>query len=406
MAFTFQLCVYDVKSDGGHLNPASPGVKGARLFEDIIDFLTSRLPQSLPLLRALQLSPKDEGAILITTLLPPLLTREPVEEDPEDVSPASVWTMAYINRANHPGTEMWVFSSLEMWPLLDGYEKAPQKAYVNPWQLFLPFSTDVCQHAKQQLLEILSYVPILSPKSGVPTLGQGEPEPFGPCLRAGNVHTRVASLLAQTPIISKDSPVYGKYLFRLGDNSTRRELSLGRVSANLPPGFKFEEINKSDYAKVMDANRLIRSASTLDRIKGVGIRWVGSPPTEEPSRLVAFAFAGEDGSIRTLHVDNEFRRMGLAKAVVQRIISLGLCDPPRQGPFAASQDIQRQYEGSSPLGFTGVTERNEGSIKTFEAIGAYWAWDVFWLGLDLEEARKAYQSLLDGDSVPSGCSPQ
>ncbi|KAF4969885.1 hypothetical protein FSARC_2980 [Fusarium sarcochroum] len=406
MSLSSQLYVYDIKSNGGQLNPASSGIKGARPFEHVIEFLTSRLPQSLPLLRILQMGPRDEGAFLITTLLPHLTMREPVEEDPEAINPASVWTMAYVNRVNHPGTEMWIFSSLEMWPLLDGYEKAPQKVYVNPWQLFLPFSTEVCQHAKQQLLAICSYIPISSRKSEPSSLKRGELVRFGPYLCVGNVHTRVASLLAQTPVIAKNSPAYGKYLFRTGSDNMAKELNSSTLSATLPPGFKFDTIHRSDYAKVMQENRTIRGASTLDRIRGVGIRRVGSSSTDEPSRLVAFAFAGEDGSIRALHVDEEFRRMGLAKAVVQRIISLGLCDPPRQGPFAASEDIQQEYEGSSPMGFTGVMERNEGSIKTFKAIGAYWAWDVFWLWIDLDEARKSHQCLLDGGNLPSGCSPQ
>lgn len=406
MSLSSQLYVYDIKSDGGQLNPASFGMKGGIPFEHVIEFLTSRLPQSLPLLRILQIGQKDEGAFLITTLLPHLTMREPVEEDPEDVDPASVWTMAYVNRASHPGTEVWIFSCLEMWPLLDGYENVSQKAHVNPWQLSLPFSSEVCRHAKQQLLAIFSCIPISPRESEVSTLKRGELERFGPSLCVGNVHTRVASLLAQTPVIAKNSPVYGKYLFRTGSDNMVKELNSSTLSATLPPGFKFDEIYKSDYAKVMQENRTIRGTSTLDRIRGVGIRRVDSSFTEEPSRLVAFAFAGEDGSIRTLHVDAEFRRMGLAKAVVQRIISLGLCDPPRQGPFAASEDIQQHYEGSSPLGFTGVVESNEGSIKTFKAIGAYWAWDVFWLWIDLDEAKKSHQCLLDGGTVAAGCSQQ
>lgn len=386
---TIPLHIYDIKSDGGHLNRASSGATDAWPFEHVIDFLTSRIPQSLPILRAVQLAPKDEGAFLITTPLPPLSIREPKEEPPEDMSTESVWTMAYVNRANHPGTEMWTFSSLEMWPLIDGYEQASQKPHIDPWKLLVPFPFDVCQLAIRQLLAILSGIPTKSRDYETTLLGQGE-NPNSPCIKAGNVHTRLASLLAQTSVILKSSPPYGKYLFRTGNDTTTSPHDSGEGSG-LPPGFRWELIKQSDYAEVMAQNQLIRSTSTLDRLKGVAIRQDNAPSVEGRSRLAAFGFAGEDGSVRTLHVDPDFRRMGLAKAVVQRIISLGFCSPPRNGPFAASGKFQEKHEGSHPLAFCGVLESNEGSIRTFKAIGGTWAWDVFWLWLDLHEAKKAYE---------------
>ncbi|CAH0054939.1 unnamed protein product [Clonostachys solani] len=381
---TIPLHIYDIKSDGGHLNRASSGETDAWPFGHVIDFLTSRIPQSLPILRAVQLAPKDEGAFLITTPLPPLSTREPKEEVPEDMGIESVWTMAYVNRANHPGTEMWTFSSLEMWPLIDGYEQASQKPNIEPGKLFVPFPLDVCQFATRQLIAILSEIPTKSRNEEMTLLEQGE-NPYSPCIKAGNVHTRVASLLAQTSVILKSSPPYGKYLFRTGTDIH----DSGEVS-DLPPGFRWELIRQSDYAEVMAQNQLIRSTSTLDRLKGVAIKQENASSAEGPSRLVAFGFAGEDGSVRTLHVDPDFRRMGLAKAVVQRIISLGFCSPARTGPFAATGNVQEEHEGSHPLAFCGVLESNEGSIRTFKAIGGTWAWDVFWLWFDLHEAKKAY----------------
>ncbi|VUC27693.1 unnamed protein product [Clonostachys rosea] len=385
---TIPLYIYDIKQDGGHLSRASSGTTDAWSFAHVIDFLTSRIPQSLPILRAVQLAPKDEGAYLITTALPPLSKREPKEEGPKDMGTESVWTMAYVNRANHPGTEMWTFSSLEMWPLLDGYEQTSQKPHVDPGKLSLPFAHDVCQLATRQLIAILSGIPFKACNDGTTLLHQGE-NPNSSCIKAGNIHTRIASLLARTSIILKSSPPYGKYLFRTGNDTTASIHDSGEVSG-LPPGFRYELIKQSDYAEVMAQNQLIRSTSTLDRLKGVAIRQENTPNVGGPSRLAAFGFAGEDGSVRTLHVDRDFRRMGLAKAVVQRIIGLGFCSPPTSGSFAASEKVQEEHEGSRPLAFCGVLESNEGSIRTFKAIGGTWAWDVFWLWLDLNEAKKAY----------------
>lgn len=388
--------VYSVQSDG-QLVLLTSSAQDIKPYSSraIVNFLTRRLPYSLPLLRRLQLGPHSGTTLLITTSLPLDEPSERTHSEASKISPGSLWTMAFSDREGYPSTETWLLTSLELYHGTATHEREPQPPSVEPSSLELPFRGEICKAATIQLLNVLSYVPATSRES-LPSPGLKAPR-SDHCL-AGNVHTTTAALLAKAGVVVWPSPPYGKYLFSVPDRGAQGAATTATPadsSSGLPQGLVWGEIGPSDYSDVMAANSIVRSASTIANLTSVAIR-AASPGLEGGhNKAVAFAFASGNGSIRTLHVDPAYRRQGLAKKVVSRLLSVGEFEPPRTGPLAADEDVRRSME-QPVLGYTGIEGSNVGSIKTFQAIGAKWHWDVFWLGLDLEAIARQVRGLRDG----------
>ncbi|KAK8103501.1 uncharacterized protein PG998_010534 [Apiospora kogelbergensis] len=414
-----EIQVYAVQPNGGFVlespAPSAGAGSGSNPYTsvDVITFLTQRLPRSLPVLRLLQLGPKSPGTLVITTPLP---LGGPVEgcsgaKDKRDpaaaaaaVRPEHVWTLLVVDRASHPATEVWPFSSLEMYHGAAPHEKGPQKADVLPGSLrdSLPFSEDVLHVATSQLLGVVSHIPVTwrdatGAKSPAELLANVRHTPGSPFCLFGNTHSTVAALLGRADhssgagrLIHSPSVPYGKYVFpvpppakREGDNDNKGE---GALKTELPGGLVWSTIGPDDYADVMAVNKIIRSATTLAKLRCAAIRQAAPRANGRPGKAVAFAFAAGDGSVRTLHVDPGYRRRGLAKAVVARLLGMGLFEPPRGGPLAAAREEGQEDE--TTLAFAGIEESNTGSIGTFRALGAEWLWDVYWIYLDLDRARE------------------
>ncbi|KAK6829761.1 hypothetical protein PG987_010345 [Apiospora arundinis] len=378
---------------------------------DVITFLTQRLPRSLPVLRLLQLGPRNPGTLVITTPLP---LQGPVEGGKEDDGPASVrpeqvWTMLVVDRSSHPATEIWPFSSLEMYHGAAPHEQGPQKAAVLPAALqdSLPFSEAVLRVATSQLLSVASHIPVTwwdttGTQSPAERLANVRHTPGSPYCLFGNTHSTVATLLARadseqssggSPLILNPSVPYGKYVFPVPAPSNKQQE--GSSATALPEGLVWSTIGPDDYADVMAVNKIIRSPTTLAKLRSAAIREAAPRPDGRPGKAVAFAFAAGDGSVRTLHVDPAYRRRGLAKMVVARLLGMGLFEPPRSGPLATKEeDLLARKEGDHgdiTLAFAGIEESNTGSIRTFQALGGKWLWDVYWIYLDLDRARELVQ---------------
>ncbi|KAK0391020.1 hypothetical protein NLU13_0522 [Sarocladium strictum] len=378
----------------GELRPRSaPGEPAPCSSADLITFLTRLVPYSLPLLRKLQLSSITEESIIVSVNLP--LERLSFDgehivehakrgaEDPMSIQPDQVWTLALLHRQGHPSTEIWFFSSLELSHGLAPHEKESQPADVKPEMLRLPFTDATQQQATSQLAVILSNMPITSRQRGVDLFQQCKT--FGsPGSLAGNVHSTVAALLAAAGLIVYGSPPYGHYVYpaKVDDKGFLPDGS----SEGLPDGLIWSTIQPSDHADVMAVNKIVRSAATIAHLPSAAIRRAQPREDGSPGKTVAFGFASGDGSLRTLHVDPDFRRQGLAKTVVARLLNSGVFAPPKEGPFAAERKVYEELEEPHPFAYASIERSNVASIKTFEGIGARWKWDVYWLWLDLDKA--------------------
>lgn len=368
---------------------------------DLITFLTRLVPHSLPLLRRLQLSPINEESLIVSVGLPLQRLASGTESeciaeqakqhaaDPATVQPDQLWTLALIHRHGHPSTEIWFFTSLELAHGHASHEKEAQPAEMKPEKLCLPFTKPAQEQATLQLATILSYVPVTSRQDGVDLFQQCKT--FGsPGSLAGNVHSTVAALLAHAGLIVYTSPPYGHYVYPAVVDA-KGTIPDGS-SEGLPDGLVWSTIQRSDHADVMAVNKIVRSAATIAHLPSAAIRRVQLKDDGSPGKAVAFGFASGDGSLRTLHVDQEFRRKGLAKAVVRRLLNSGVFAPPKEGTFSASEQVYEEIEEPQPLAYSSVEKSNVASIKTFEGVGAAWRWDVYWAWLALDKATKMLRS--------------
>lgn len=378
-----QVHVYAVQADGNFV-PRSPAAEATPYTTpDIVTFLTRLTPYSLPILRRLQLGPKNGKTLFVATPLPLNGSIKRPGTSPSSLQPEDVWTMAFIDRAGWPSTEIWPFSSLELLHGTAPHETIPQKADFLPDRITLPFSPEICSLATSQLLAILSHVEITHPRVDNDPMESKKASEGTSCVLAGNVHSTVAALLSKAApgLVVQASVPYGKYFFPATPSpQSPTDAPLGS-STGLPEGLGLVwsvMASEKDWADVMAVNSIIRNSRTLANLPNVAIRETALREGRKEGKAIAFAFAAGDGSIRTLHVDTEYRRKGFAKKVVRRLIDMGALMPPREGLLAP------RVEEEEVLGFCGIAEENESSIRTFQGVGGVWRWDVYWLPLDLE----------------------
>jgi ribosomal protein S18 acetylase RimI-like enzyme len=306
-------------------------------------------------------------------------------ETPDAIDPSQVWTITFVHRQGHPSAEIWFFSSLELTHGSCSHEKEPQAAEVRPDGMTLSFSDTVRRHAILQLADTLARVPITSRQPGTGPLEQVKMYGSPICL-AGNVHSTVAALLAEAGLIAGAGLPYGHYGFAATQN---QPLSQPNGSSDeLPEGLMWSTILESDYMDVIAVNKFVRNAATIAALPSAAIRTVARKENGDPGKAIAFCFASRDGAVRTLHVDYEYRRKGLAKAVARRLLNSGFFNPPAKGPFAADESVRNEVEMPYPSAFASIEKSNIASVRTFYGLGAKWRWDAYWLLIDLDKARK------------------
>ena len=142
----------------------------------------------------------------------------------------------------------------------------------------------------------------------------------------------------------------------------------------LPNGMHWDVVRPADHQLVMQTNALVRSSSTLAGLPSVAIRrgernnggGTGVDDVDDAEELVAWGFLGVDGSVRTLYCVPTYRRQGLARMVVVKLVKHGL----------------REF-GDGDLAHVDVASENVASIRLFEALGAEYKQDSYWLRIDL-----------------------
>lgn len=124
----------------------------------------------------------------------------------------------------------------------------------------------------------------------------------------GACHKQVVQILGEEGILRKEFPGHeadlNKFWFKVSDLPQTKEL---------PQGLRWGEMREKDLAIVQARTSIPRTARTLMSLKSVG---VFEESTDKP---VAWTFLGLDGSLTTLHTEDEWRGKGIAKAVAVKI---------------------------------------------------------------------------------------
>ncbi|GKZ17181.1 hypothetical protein AbraIFM66951_001650 [Aspergillus brasiliensis] len=134
---------------------------------------------------------------------------------------------------------------------------------------------------------------------------------------------------------------------------------------NLPPGFHFSDgcIPRKNLGLVRSRTVIPRSEETLSKLRSCAVyRDDGS---EEP---VAWAFLGTDGSLATLHVEEEVRGLGLAGYVGREVMRRG---------------IEEDGELDDGWMHSNAAMDNMQSRRVMEKLGGRVGWTVCWCVLEV-----------------------
>ncbi|KAB5551344.1 hypothetical protein GE09DRAFT_1125849 [Coniochaeta sp. 2T2.1] len=321
----------------------------------LIPTLQSHLPHSLPLLRRIQFASRVEGGStphshVIYVHSPP----------PPDDSPVH-FAAAYLDLSRGPETECWVYSSLQASVPFNG--DATSSEYIPP-----SLSADELAAAVEQLLHLLRRIEQIESayaaengNSGEEGLNRGHSRHH---VRVGALHEIVRRLLVaagvkvlRTSVVpkGKEWEFYATWLVRVGDLERKNEV-------DLPEGLEWDVIREGDTGLVRGRTSIPKreNSDTMLMVPSTVIR-------REDGTAIAWGYLGVDGSVSTLHVEEQYRGQGLAKALTGRLLRTRL-----------------QELGDDGWCSTDISTTNLQSQGVFRSIGGSPAWTVSWMYLDLK----------------------
>jgi hypothetical protein len=178
----------------------------------------------------------------------------------------------------------------------------------------------------------------------------------------GAGHEQIVHICRDAGLVRHDFPgaelELNKFVFKLSDLPATRDL---------PEGLQWGEMREQDIEMVKARTNIPRSTKTLLSLKSVGVF------EEQSDKAVAWTFLGLDGSLTTLHTEQEYRGKGVAKAVAARIIR-------EHAPGLAVDDKGIAWSHAD------VYVGNIQSESVCKSLGGKPLWKDFWVRIDLEKA--------------------
>lgn len=328
----------------------SPALSGA---------LKASLPYSISLVYRTQHRNRTQYAHILTTIPPS-----------DNLAVPKCWAAAYFDRSVRPETELWIFAAGE----LPGHSSSER----------------LCAECKKAILLLLDHistlpVPPLRPdnENALEMAYQHErehPEP-GPdgryppspgsymrhllspsVITLGACHEQVVQICRDYGLVRKEFPgedaILNKFLFKIGDLPHTREL---------PGGLQWGEMRRQDIDIVRARTNIPRPTETLLSLNSVGVFDTAT------DRAVAWTFLGLDGSLTTLHTEEDYRGKGIAKAVAARTIS-------KYAPGSAVDSDGNAWSHAD------VYVGNVQSESVCRSLGGQPLWRHFWVRIDLGKA--------------------
>ncbi|KAI8940227.1 hypothetical protein NX059_003931 [Plenodomus lindquistii] len=280
------------------------------------------------------------------------------------------WAAAYLDRSMRPETELWIFAAGE-----------------DPNHPGSPSFCEVCKSAVLALVDYMSILPVppMHPDSefALDLAKQHEieyPRPrqngsyalsLGTYMRhllypkvvtLGACHEAVMKVCHDAGAVRHEFPgptaELNKFLFKISSLPETREL---------PKGLRWGEVREQDLETVKARTSIPRSSRTLLSLDSLGVF------DEDNGAIVAWTFIGLDGSLTTLHTEEDYRGKGIAKAVAANIIK----------QYASESAIDAQGDAWS---HADVYVDNVQSAIVCKSLGGIPLWKCFWLRVDLSVA--------------------
>jgi len=218
-----------------------------------------------------------------------------------------------------------------------------------------------------------------------------------PILRVGSLHSCLVPLLASAGWLEWCSVPWQKWVFAspwapLPIPPTCRDVTdLVDGKSELPTGFEFGHVPSEALELVRQRSEIRRTVSTLAELAGMAVFTTPTATDDGPDveaadrgQIVAWGFLGVDGSVNALHVEPPWRGLGLAKAVMRRLLRRG--------------DYGTWFEGEEDgyAGHADVHGDNRASRAVCARSGARYGWDVHWVRINLGVVEEGMEGLGGG----------
>lgn len=364
-----------------------------------LDLLRPFLPTSLPLYRRLQFGRFFEATTLLSNLenLSLDLSEGENEAGEERRIGQEAWVVAFVDRSCRPETEVWTFGSWEVEGSGGKLERngtctLPHDRSSDTRTQIREAKKDVLIKSLVRAIRDLGPIPesihqaILSSTQFANGHGHDEePDSSGVTRKNYTTHLLNPSLIlfgathhATTHILSRNGLIRDvfdaglvpnwTYIFNLAD--ARLEEVAKR---DLPEGLKWGELDGRHWGLVKSRTQIPRQERTLAELPNLAII---EEEGEDGGRPVAWVFVGLDGSLTTLHVEEEWRGKGLARLLAVKLWKEKMPERFFEGEEGARRRLAHDY----------VISGNVASARVSEGLGGEYIGDTFWVRVDLEGA--------------------
>ncbi|KAM0273997.1 hypothetical protein ACHAQH_008054 [Verticillium albo-atrum] len=309
----------------------------AEIFSDVpsglLDLLVPHLPYSLSLVRRLQFtSASPTGKTPSARII--FASDDQLSGKHEAAEPSTRhFTVSYFDPSRGPETQTWIYSTLE-----DAHAR-DSSVVLNP---------DEISHCENQILAVVSEI-----KRVTREYDAVEPLAYPRQVLIGTLNHAVRAVLRKHGVAMTHRHDYEKIIFPFD--------KLPPADAPLPDGLSFEATTLEDCHVVKSRTDIPRKVTTLFTLPSMTIKQADGTP-------VAWAFLGPDGSMCSLHCEEQHRRKGLARAVAAKVI----------------RERTRLY-GSEPWSSSEVAPTNVSSHAMCKSLNGEIKWDVSWCLLGIED---------------------
>ena len=324
--------------------------KSKEIVEHTLSILRQHLPRSLPLYRRLQFGRFFDATCLLTNVPPGSST-------PTD----SPWFFAFVDRSCRPETEVWLVGSWEVEDTTALHERSAVDGMVKDLvleikNLGLPTSIhqDVLDAKAKEIERITNGI-------------QLSKENYGGHMSDDNIMLWGAIHERSVPVFDRLGLLTRRFVAGVTPNyAFIWDVDALPPAKELPSGLRWGKLKSEHFALVRSRTQIPRQDRTLAELSSVGIF------TVDDNRLVSWAFVGLDASLTTLHVEEDWRGRGLAKALTTKL-------------FKEKMDMFWE-PGMPKLAHGYVINGNKESEMMCRSLGGRADWQVYWLRVDLVKA--------------------
>ncbi|KXX75109.1 hypothetical protein MMYC01_207637 [Madurella mycetomatis] len=307
----------------------------------LLALLHAHLPYSLPVLRRLQFARNFPGGA----------TPHTHDQDKQQ------FAAAYVDLSRAPETQCWLYSTLEDGSPAGGSGDGGGNCLDHQGGRSEHGGEEERKEEGEEEEEEAAIDLVLAVLRRVRAIALAIAGADGKAVLVGSLHEGVRQgLLARGVVMHKtpnvpddwDWEFCGKWLFQV------EELPLLAHGEPPLPGMRWDRVRREDVGLVLSRTSIARQEATLLMLPSIAVRLADGTP-------VAWGFMGPDGSLITLHVEEPYRRLGLAKSVACRLM----------------RDHLKDY-GDDGWGAADVFVLNHKSQAMCKSIGGKFGWTMSW----------------------------